>query len=94
MIKHIFSVYDNKSCAYATPFPSTNKNTALRDFANAVKDPSSQLHLNPSDFSLHQIGTFDDESALLVPTTPPLFMANASQFVEHLPEVIADDELK
>jgi len=78
--KHMFSVYDSKATAYCVPFASVNLSTALRDFAFAANDPSSEINRHPLDYSLFQIGLFDDETGVLTPQTP-LNLGMAAQFI-------------
>lgn len=62
MIKKVFSVFDSKAKLFSTPFYSHNEGTARRDFARAVNDPSSDLSKFSEDYSLMELGEFDDEN--------------------------------
>jgi hypothetical protein len=77
MIKVVCSVFDVKAVAYSNPFYSVNTAVAVRDFSHAVSDPNSGLFNNPEDFSLYQVATFDDESGLISPLVPPVFLSSA-----------------
>lgn len=67
MIHKIFTIYDAKAKAYLPPFFMHQTGMASRAFINGAADPQSKFHMNPEDFSLHDIGTYDDETALIKP---------------------------
>ncbi|AXH74692.1 MAG: nonstructural protein [Microviridae sp.] len=79
MQKQLFSVRDITADVYASPFTSTNKMTATRDFAHACRDPQSQLSKNPEDFQLFLVGVFDDDLGIITGQAPEL-ICNATQF--------------
>ncbi|AXH73810.1 MAG: nonstructural protein [Microviridae sp.] len=83
MIQVLFSVYDSKSLTYCPPFLSTNAQTAKRDFSIAVIDPTSAISKAPEDYTLYDIGTFDSDSGLVNPASPPVYICSALQFKEH-----------
>ncbi|UOF80675.1 DNA binding protein vP5 [Microviridae sp.] len=62
----VFSVYDSKAEAYLQPFFSTTLGMATRMFGDAVKDQQHNFNKHAADFTLFQIGEFDDENGLLV----------------------------
>jgi len=62
MIQFIYSINDNKAQAYLPPFFLHNKNIAIRHFADCVKDKNHQFAKNPEDYSLWEIGEFDDNT--------------------------------
>lgn len=65
----VFSVFDSKAEAYLQPFFSTTVGMAMRSFGDAVKDEGHQFHKHAADYTLFQIGEFDDEKGLLSSTT-------------------------
>ena len=70
-MKHgIFSIHDSKTGAFMTPFTNFNNATALRTFSDAIKQPDTNLHNHPEDYSLHRIGTFEDDTGTVVPEPP------------------------
>lgn len=80
MLKSIFSVYDVKAKTFSTPFFSVNRQTALRDFHRATNDPQSDLHNFPEDYTLHDLGTFDDQSGSIACHPMPENLGMALQF--------------
>ena len=63
----IFSIYDQKAYAYLPPFTLPRVEMAIRTFSDCVNSPDHQFGKHPSDFSLVEIGTYDDSNAKIVP---------------------------
>lgn len=70
MITEVFSIYDSKAKLFFVPFFSFNKAVAQRQFAALAQDSATTISKSPEDFSLHHIGSYDDELALLIPCIP------------------------
>lgn len=60
MKQYVYSVYDSKAAVFCTPFFCPVRNVALRAFAGAANDAESQMYGWPEDFSLWELGEFDD----------------------------------
>lgn len=67
---NIYSIYDSKTKAFSTPFFTVNNATALRSFSDLANDNNSQVSIHAEDFSLHLIGSFDEETGVVTPETP------------------------
>lgn len=63
MIFKIFSVFDEKAAAYLPPFYLPTTPMAVRSFADCVNDPGHAFGKHPQDFTLFELGSFDDSSA-------------------------------
>lgn len=63
----IYSVYDNKSKTFGTPFFQTADVQALRAFKMEVNRPHDQnvIYHNPEDFSLHLLGELNTETGVI-----------------------------
>ena len=73
MKKIYYAVYDRKSEMYSQPFLEIKDGTAIRAVQDLVinqKDHAFAKH--PSDFSLHKLGDFDDETGVIEGTTKPI----------------------
>ena len=70
MIVKAFAVYDSKATAYMSPFFFPHAGQAIRAFSDTVNDPSTSLNRHPGDFTLFQIGEFDDETGVFTATSP------------------------
>lgn len=70
MEQKVYSVYDEKACAYARPFFLSQDGQAVRAFSDEVSSDKSSLHAHPEDYSLYRIGVFDDASGVLTGCVP------------------------
>lgn len=77
MLLRIYSIRDEKSLSYGTPFFQSTDGLALRAFADLVNDPKSIISKHPEDFSIWFIGTFDDEAAQIVTESERKHLADA-----------------
>lgn len=59
----VFSIYDSKAEIFLNPFMSKTKGEALRILSNVVNDPSHQFCMHAADFTLFELGAWDDVSA-------------------------------
>lgn len=90
MEQMMYSIWDEKAKAYATPFFSANEQTALRAFAHVCNDPGTLINQNPGDFKLYQIGDFDMNDGELIACDKPKFVEHASSVI--VKERVADDD--
>lgn len=80
MITQCCVVFDKKAQAHMIPFFCSNLQVAARAFADAANTPGHQLNRNPEDFTLHHLGTFDDEKAVFALLPQPVHLGNALMF--------------
>lgn len=59
----VFSVFDSKVGAYMTPFFMRSTGEAIRAMLTTARDSSTQFSKYPSDYTLFEIGSYDDQSA-------------------------------
>lgn len=76
-----FAVYDVKVKAFLTPFFSPTASAACRVMRELVHDPASMVGKYPEDFTLYQVGEFDDMAGELTPETPPKFVIKLDSLV-------------
>lgn len=62
----IFSVYDSKVCAYDRPVYCERPAEAKLSINEAAKNPDSTFYKYPGDYTLFEIGTFDDSNGAIV----------------------------
>lgn len=60
MIYKVYSIYDSKTEGYLQPFYQQTKGQAVRGFTEVVNDKSSQIGKYPEDYTLFELGDFDD----------------------------------
>lgn len=82
MILSVYSVFDAKLAAYNVPFFARTDADANRSFGDLCIDPRSRVAQHREDYSLYRLGTFDDETGLLVPQTPVCLMTASAIVVQ------------
>lgn len=58
----MFVVYDSKAEAYNSPFFLKSRGEALRGWSDTVNDPQTMFYKHPSDFTLFEMGEFDENT--------------------------------
>lgn len=61
----IYSIYDKKALAYTNPFYYHQKGQAIRALEDAVNDPQNPLSKHPEDFTLYELGEWDDTTGAI-----------------------------
>lgn len=59
----IFAIYDSKAEAYLPPFFMKSKGEALRALASHVNDPQHNFSKYAEDFTIFEIGSWDDSNS-------------------------------
>ena len=59
----IFTVYDSKAEAYMPPFFMQSTGQAMRVFEDTVKDEEHAFAKHPEDYTIFELGVFDDQNA-------------------------------
>jgi len=55
----MFTVFDSKLEAYLQPFYMQSKGAAIRAWIDTINDSNSQFNKHPGDFTLFEIGEWD-----------------------------------
>lgn len=76
-----YSVYDSKARTYITPFFSINNDTAIRIFAHAANDPTTDIGRFPSDYTLFLLGRWYAETGTLIENEAKEPLGCAIEFV-------------
>ena len=66
MNHRIFVVFDSKAVAFLPPFFMPEAGQAVRVFSDMVNDDSHAFGKHPEDYTLFEIGTFDDREGKLL----------------------------
>lgn len=82
MIIKIYSVFDAKTEAYMQPFFSPAKGHAIRMFSDTANDPNSMLAKHPGDFTLFELGSWDDSSGSIEPLKVPNPIISAHEVIK------------
>ena len=67
MISMIYSVYDDAAKAFLPPFFVRSKGEAVRSFSSAVGQSDHQFSKFKSDYTLFELGSYDDVTGLITP---------------------------
>ena len=81
MIHIVFSIYDAKAQAYLPPFFMHSEAVAVRAFSDGINDKEHAFGRHPSDYTLFNIGNFDDATGKIEPATP-IAVASGHTLVE------------
>ena len=89
MKSQIFAIYDSKTGAYMEPWFTPTTETAIRAFAHSCSDPAHPLGMDPADYGLFHIGTYDNDTATLTQIEP---RHNLGLGIEHLKKPENEDQ--
>ncbi len=67
MKKGIYTIYDKKSATYLPPFTENTDGTAIRQIQDMVAGGQALFARHPEDFTLVNLGHFDDEKGEVTP---------------------------
>lgn len=83
MILIICAVHDSAAGAFNRPFFSPSTGLAVRSFRDEVNRNASEntMYSHPSDFSLYNLGQWDDSTGIFT-TTAPEVLARAKDLSE------------
>lgn len=85
MILKMYCVYDSKISAYMHPMFFRSNGEALRAFAAAVNDPSHGFNKHPEDYTLFELGSFNDDKATVTMLSSPASLGVAIEFKQFNP---------
>jgi len=63
MILKVYVIYDSKAEAYLPPFMMKNKGDCIRAISSHVNDPQHNFCKYAEDFTLFELGSWDDSNA-------------------------------
>lgn len=71
MIIKMFAIYDSKAEAYLQPFFMKSKGEAIRALSALVDDVSHNFCRYSEDFTLFELGSWDDSTCMFSLTSTP-----------------------
>lgn len=80
-----YTIYDNKSLRYHTPWFQSTDGEAVRAFTDLVNDHNSAISRHPGDYSLWCMGTYDDNKGQLHAQVPLVHIVDATAVVAVAP---------
>lgn len=72
----VFSVYDSKVEAYKQPFFMSTKGEAIRGIMECLEKNDHPFAKYPADFTLFELGEYDDSNGKMAPLPAPLSHGN------------------
>lgn len=82
MTAGIFTVFDSKAEAFLQPYFSPTEGTAIRAFASAANDKDHQFSRYAADYTLFQIGSWDDLDGTITMYPAKLPLGTALEHIE------------
>jgi hypothetical protein len=82
MILKVYSVYDSKAEAYLSPMYFQSKGQAVRSFTEVANDKTSAIGKYPEDFTLFEIGDFNDSTCKFFLYDTPYSLGVALEFTK------------
>lgn len=76
-----YAIWDEKASCYLQPAFHPTKGLAIREFTDIVKNPGNPINKYPGDFTLFEIGEYDNENAKLLPHPAPISIGTATEFI-------------
>lgn len=84
MLIKIFTVFDQKAEAYKEPFYQPQTGQGVRIFADCINKQDHPFNLHPEDYTLFEIGLYDEESGEIAPHSPLKSLGNGVEFIKSL----------
>lgn len=76
----VYTVWDSASDAFLQPFYTQSKGQAIRSFTDAANDSGHQFCKHPEDFTLFELGEFNEQDAKFVLHPSPVSIGLAVEF--------------
>lgn len=77
----VFAIHDSKAEAYLQPFFMANKGTAIRAITDILQQKDHQFTKYPEDFTLFELGEYDDSNGHMLPYPTPIALCKAIELV-------------
>lgn len=78
----MFSVYDSKAQAFLPPWIMPQTTMAQRTFSDCANSKDHQFGVHPEDYTLFQLGMWDDETGVLDQLPSPRSLGLALEYVK------------
>jgi len=76
-----FAIYDSKTEAYMLPYWELTTGAGIRKFEDALADRNSVFAKHPGDYTLFEIGLYDDNKGKLVDNISHLNLGTALELM-------------
>lgn len=71
----IYAIYDTQAKAHLQPFFAATDGIAIRSVQAALDDKNSNFAKYPQDFTLYNLGSFDDQTGIISAKDPELVIS-------------------
>ncbi len=78
----LFTIFDTKAKAYLPPFCLGEVGQAIRHFGDSVNNKESAFNKHPEDYTLFEIGVFDDNKGMVESYDGPDMISTALSLVK------------
>lgn len=82
MLRKLFAIYDVKAEFFMGPYCYRTIGEAQREFSALANDMNTAVGKNPEDFSLFELGSFDDTSGMVTMDAQPMQVRTGLQAVQ------------
>lgn len=82
MMYSVFCIFDSGIQTWLPPIYARNKGDMLRQFSDAVNNPQSNLFKHPGDYTLFEVGKWNDDKCEFDLLKTPLKLGVAIEFVK------------
>lgn len=79
-IHKIYSIHDSKVGAYNQPWFARAPGEAIRNFSDLCNDPQSMIFRHCADYTLFELGEFDDNAASIKMLAAPHALGNGLNY--------------
>lgn len=82
MIFVVATIFDHKTRVFLPPFFVSHLEVAKRAFAEVANMPGHMVGQNPGDFTLHHLGSFNDETAEFTLLADPMHLGLGTAYLK------------
>jgi len=86
----VYACYDEKAKAFGPPWYLLTVGTALRNL-NDMVNGNTAIAKHPEDYTLYEIGEYDDNTGEHINTNPHKFIAKATEYVQRKPASVIEN---
>lgn len=83
----IYAVHDSKVGAYLKPFTMRSNGEAIRAWTQTCNGNESQFSQTPADFTLVELGTYNEETGTIKPHADKIPLGTALDFRQAEPDI-------
>lgn len=87
MVLKMYCLYDRKTEFHHPPLYAHNTGHALRVFGDMFANPQLPFGKHPEDYQVFEVGSFDDQTATVLPVERPHLIAAGTELMVDKPLV-------